>query len=72
MKQCSLQHFTESLRPWLDNDYIRSVTINPKGLVTFTFMDGIMDTYEITDCDRNQVKKVCAELSARGISVREI
>jgi hypothetical protein len=72
MKQCSLQHFTESLRPWLDNDYIRSVTINPKGLVTFTFMDGIMDTYEITDCDRNQVKKVCAELSARGIPVREI
>lgn len=72
MKQCSLDHFTESLRPWLDNDYIRSVTIDRKGHVTFTFVDGIMDTYEITDCDRNQVKKVCRELSARGIPVREI
>lgn len=72
MKQCDLDHFTESLRPWLDNDYIRSVTIDRKGLVTFTFMDGISDTYEITDCDRNQVKKVCEQLSARGIPVREI
>lgn len=72
MKQCSLHHFTESLRPWLNNDYIRSVTIDGKGQVTFTFMDGIRDTYEITDCDRNQVIKVCAELSARGIPVREI
>jgi hypothetical protein len=72
MKQCSLQHFTESLRPWLDNDYIRAVTIDRKGLVTFTFMDGIMDTYEIIDCDRNQVRKICGELSARGIPVREV
>lgn len=72
MKQCSLQHFTESLRPWLDNDYIRAVTIDRKGLVTFTFMDGIMDTYEITDCDWSQIKKICGELSALGIPVREL
>ncbi|HHO48056.1 MAG TPA: hypothetical protein ENN06_06345 [Desulfobacteraceae bacterium] len=72
MKQCSLHNFTESLRPWLDNEYIRSVAIDRNGLVTFTFVDGIRDTYEITDCDRQQVRKVCAELAARGIPVQEI
>ena len=70
MKQCSLYHFTESLRPWLDNNYIRSVVIDQKGNVTFTFMDGIKDSYQITDCDRNQVRKACKKLSARGIPVR--
>ena len=72
MKQCSLNHFTESLRPWLDNNYIRSVVIDQKGNVTFTFMDGIKDSYQITDCDKAHVQKVCRELSARGIPVKNL
>jgi hypothetical protein len=55
MKQCSLDNFTESLQPWLDNDYIRSVSVDQKGYITFFFMDGVEDTYEITDCDMSQV-----------------
>jgi len=71
MKQCSLDLFTESLRPWLDNNYIRSVSVDQKGRITFFFMDGIEDTYEVTDCDRSQIKKICKELSERGIPVKE-
>lgn len=71
MKQCSLDNFTESLQPWLDNDYIRSVSVDQKGHITFFFMDGVEDTYEVTDCDRSQIKKICKDLEARGIPVKE-
>jgi len=71
MKQCSLNNFIASLGPWLDNNYIRSVSIDHKGHVTLFFMDGIRDTYDITDCDRSQVLKVCKDLSRSGIPVKE-
>ncbi len=71
MKQCSLDNFMDSLDPWLDNNYIRSVSIDHKGHVTFFFMDGVRDTYEIIDCDRAQVIKACKDLSKRGIPVKE-
>jgi len=69
MKQCSLNHFTDSLKPWLDQQYVRKVSLNARGQVTFTFSDGISDTYEITDCSRQQVEKVCRNLAENGIKV---
>ena len=71
MKQCSLEHFTESLEQWLDQNYIRAVTIDGKGRVTFTFMDGVKDTYQIAGCDRSQVMRACRCLTERGVPVRE-
>jgi hypothetical protein len=71
MKKCSLQHFSESLKPWLESDYIRRVTLHQDSSVTFTFMDGISDTYGITDCSRPQVKRICQDLVERGITVLE-
>ena len=71
MKHCSLDQFIESLRPWVDNNYIRSVAIDQKGNVTFTFMDGIKDSYHVSGCDQNYMLKICRELSARGIPVRK-
>lgn len=70
MKQCSLNHFTESLAPWLDSNYIRSVTLSKEHRVTFSFIDGVSDTYEITDCDSRQVEKVCRDLAKKGITVK--
>lgn len=70
MKKCSLTHFTESLLPWLDDNYIRNVVLNDKSQVTFSFSDGVSDTYEITDCDRKQIEKVCRDLVKRGIAVQ--
>ncbi len=72
MKQCSLDNFMESLSPWLDTKYIRNISVNPNGYVTFLFMDGVRDTYEITDCDRTRVLEVCKDISGRGIPVQEV
>ncbi|MHB8810003.1 MAG: hypothetical protein ACYC9M_08300 [Desulfobulbaceae bacterium] len=71
MKQCSLDQFCECIDLWLAQNYIRGVIIDPRGRVTFTFMDGIKDTYEITGCDRAQVKKACRHLSEQGVPVKE-
>lgn len=71
MKECSLDHFTESLRPWLDNNYIRSVSVDLSGHITFFFMDGVEDTYRVTDCDRSHIKQICKEMKERGIPVKE-
>ncbi len=72
MKQCSLDHFNESVELWLAQSYIRSLTVDPKGRVTFTFMDGVKDSFQITDCDRAQVVRACRSLSDHGIPVREL
>ena len=72
MKSCSLDNFMESLRPWLDSKYIRSVNLDQKGRITFFFVDGVSDSYEIIDCDLEHVKKICNDLSNRGITVREV
>lgn len=72
MKSCSLENFMESLSPWLDNSYIRSVNVDMKGRITLFFVDGVSDTYEISDCDVSYIKRVCKDLSRRGIPVREV
>ena len=71
MKECSLDNFTESLRPWLDNNYIRSVSIDQNGHITFFFMDGVEDTYHVTDCDMSHIRQICNDLKDRGIPVKE-
>ncbi|HHB76546.1 MAG TPA: hypothetical protein ENK84_08385 [Desulfobulbus sp.] len=70
MKQCSLNHFTESLAPWLNEQYVHKVVLTNSGQVVFTFRDGVSDTYEITDCGKKQVKKICKELADSGIPVQ--
>lgn len=69
MKQCSLSQFTESLSPWLNNNYIRSVTLRDDDSVVFSFIDGVSDVYEINDCNRSEIEKVCRDLQERGIKV---
>ncbi|MCF8056889.1 MAG: hypothetical protein K9K37_09645 [Desulfocapsa sp.] len=69
MKQCSLSQFTESLTPWLDNNYIRSVTLRDDDRVVFSFVDGVNDVYEINDCNRSEIDKVCRDLQEKGIKV---
>ncbi len=69
MKKCSLNHFTESLTPWLDDNYLNRVTLKKGNKVTFSFNDGVNDTFEISDCNTSQLNKICRDLAARGIKV---
>lgn len=69
MKHCSLDNFTQSLLPWLNDKYIRNVAIHDSGKVVFVFKDGITNTYRITDCNKKQIRTVCKDLSNQGIAV---
>ena len=71
MKQCSLEQFAESLDLWLDQNYIRAVSIDGKGRVSFTFMDGVKDTYQIAGCGRSEMMRACRCLAERGVPVRK-
>lgn len=70
MNECSLDHFTESLEPWLTSNYIRSVFLDSNDNVVFSFIDGVSDVYKMTDCSRAQVEHVCRDLQAKGIAVQ--
>lgn len=71
MKQCLLDHFSMCLELWLGENYIRAVTIDRRGRVTFTFMDGVKESFEVCDCDRAQVLRACQILADYGIPVRQ-
>lgn len=70
MNECSLNHFTESLEPWLNSDYIRSIRLDSDDRIIFSFIDGVSDIYRITDCNRSQVEGVCRDLQEKGILVK--
>jgi len=70
MNECSLNHFTESLEPWLNANYIRSIALDNSGRIVFSFIDGVSDVYRITDCNRSQVEAVCRDLQEKGIVVK--
>ena len=57
--------------PWLNDKYIRNVTIHDSGKVLFLFNDGITNTYKITDCNKNQIKTVYKDLESQGIPVQK-
>ena len=69
MKKCSLNHFTDSLAPWLNDNYIKSVTLCNDDTVLFSYNDGVNDAYEITDCNAGKIQQVCRDLAAKGILV---
>ncbi|MGV1099371.1 hypothetical protein ACUUL3_08170 [Thiovibrio sp. JS02] len=70
MKKCSLHDFMEELRPWLDQDHIRSGEVNDAGHFTIHFLDGMKNVYQIDDCNREQILSVLADLKKRGIPVK--
>ena len=41
------------------------------GHITFFFMDGVEDTYHVTDCDMSHIRQICKELKEKGIPVKE-
>lgn len=41
MNECSLNHITESLEPWLNTNHIRFIAIDKDSRVIFSFIDGV-------------------------------
>lgn len=69
MKSCNLTDFMQELKPWLDNDHIKEVSLDHKGHLVLLFRDGIRNVYAIDDCNQNQIEAVLQDLKDKGIAV---
>jgi len=69
MKNCSLNDFMTSLKPWLTGNYIRKAYINEKGDFVLHFMDNVTDVYHIDDCDDMQMRNILSDLKKKGVAV---
>ncbi len=69
MKTCSLNHFLEAVKPWLDSEYIRSAHLDGDGNFVLNFSDGVKNVYRIDDCNKAQLEDILTDFKNRGINV---
>ncbi len=68
MEVCSLHQFLQSLKPWLNENYIRKAHINEEGHFVIDFTDGVRNAYQIDDCTKDQLMDVLADLREKGLA----
>ncbi len=69
MKTCSLNHFLEAVKPWIDSDYIRNAHLDADGNFVLNFADGVKNVYRIDDCNKAQLEAVLKDFKEKGIQV---
>lgn len=72
MKTCALLDFMAEMKPWLDKEYIRGAYIDAKGNFVLQFVDGTRNVYAISDCSKQQLKRVLLDLQLSGIHTVEL
>jgi len=71
MKTCSLNDFLESVKPWLSDEYIRSVHLDENEDLILEFTDGVKNAYHIEDCDLYQIKEILMDFKKKGITIKQ-
>ena len=69
MKTCSLNYFLEAVKPWLDNEYIRSAHLDGDDNFVLNFTDGVKNVYRIDDCNKAQLEDILTDFKNKGINV---
>jgi hypothetical protein len=59
----------QTLRPWLNDDYIHTARFDDKGNFTLMFVDGGQKVYQVDDCTEAQIKDAVELLKKNGVSV---
>ena len=68
---CRFSDFMQSLKPWLNDHFIRKACLTEKSHLILMFTDGGQSTYRIDDCTEPQMKKVIEAMKKNGIIVEE-
>jgi hypothetical protein len=63
--------FMQTLKPWLNGDYIQQARFDAKGNFTLLFVDGGQKVYHVDDCTAGQLKDVVELLKKKGVPVLE-
>ncbi|MEE4605495.1 MAG: hypothetical protein V2J65_29725 [Desulfobacteraceae bacterium] len=69
MNTCTFIDFMQTLRPWLNDDYIHTARFDDKGNFTLMFVDGGQKVYQVDDCTEAQIKDAVELLKKNGVSV---
>jgi hypothetical protein len=69
MNKCNFTDFMQSLKPWLNNDYIHQARLGAEGTFTLWFVDGGYQTYQIDDCTSEQLENTIEHLKKHGVQV---
>jgi hypothetical protein len=59
----------QTLKPWLNDDYIHAARFDDKGNFTLMFVDGGQKVYQVDDCAAAQLKEAAELLKKNGVSV---
>ena len=71
MESCTFVDFVQTLRPWIDSDYIRKGYFDSKGNFRLYFTDGGHKTYRIDDCSASRLMEIVKMMSEKGIPVEK-
>lgn len=69
MNTCKFTDFMQTLKPWLNDDYIHQVRLGAKGTFTLLFVDGGHQTYQIDDCTSGQLETTIEHMKKKGVQV---
>ena len=69
MSTCTFIDFMQTLKPWLNDDYIHTARFDDRGNFTLMFVDGGQRVYQVDDCTAAQLKEAVALLEKNGVSV---
>jgi hypothetical protein len=68
---CRFSDFMQSLKPWLNDHFIRKACLTKKGHLILMFADGGESTYRIDDCTEPQIRDVIEVMRKNNIIVEE-
>lgn len=69
MDTCMFSDFIQTLKPWLNDDYIRKASFDGKGSCRLLFVDGGQRVFQIDDCTAAQLKEIFELMKKNGIQV---
>lgn len=59
----------QTLKPWLNKDYIHQASLGAEGAITLWFVDGGHQTYQIDDCTSEQLENAMKDMKKKGVQL---
>jgi hypothetical protein len=59
----------QTLKPWLNDHYIRQARFDEKGKFTLRFVDGGQRIYQVDDCSADQLNEAIELMKENGVPV---
>ena len=71
MTSCSFLDFMESLKPWLNSDYLKKAYLEDQGRFRLLFLDGVEKVYHVSDCQEAQIREAVELLKKNNVPVEK-